>query len=111
MTMHPQRPAPARRFVTTPPPRPVRYVSAVPSLGLSVSLGPLTLWFGGSNYYEQVGPGRWQIVNPPIGMLVPALYDAWSYVSGGVTYYVSNGIVYNYVFSPQGWMYQVVGYQ
>lgn len=87
------------------------YVAARPAAGMSVTLGAVTLWFSNGEYYKTISPSRYEVVAPPMGMLVPKLHKAKSYKQGGTKYYVSHGVIYEKVKTPKGKMYKVVGFQ
>jgi hypothetical protein len=61
------------------------------------------LYFAGGVWYSRAGPGRFVVVAPPLGVVVPVLPLYYTSVwVGRVPYYYSNGAYYAQ--SPQGYM-------
>ncbi|HTS54535.1 MAG TPA: DUF6515 family protein [Burkholderiales bacterium] len=62
-----------------------------------------TFFFGGGVWYSAAGPGRFVVVAPPVGVVVPLLPPFYATVwVGGVPYYYANNAYY--VRGPQGYV-------
>ena len=64
----------------------------------------------GGRYYRKLAPSRFEIVRPPIGLLVEKIYKPKTIKRNKEKFYLVDGVLYKKVKTPHGKMYKVVGF-
>ena len=68
-----------------------------------IGFGGAHFYFGAGVWYRVYAPGRFVVVAPPVGVVIPVLPPFYTMVwAGGVPYYYANNVYY--VQTPQGYM-------
>ncbi|WP_374318161.1 DUF6515 family protein [Aquabacterium sp.] len=82
-------------------PAPGGYVGVLPGGSVSIGFGADNFFFNAGVWFRPAG-GRFLIVTPPIGIVIPILPPGYvTLMIGGLPYYYANGVYYNAV--PQGY--------
>lgn len=88
-----------------------RTISAIPSKSISVSFNGLQFIYDeGGRYYRKLAPSRFEIVRPPVGLLVEKVYKPKTIKRDKEKLYLSGGVLYKKVKTSYGTMYKVVGF-
>lgn len=88
-----------------------RTISAIPSKSISVSFNGLQFIYDeGGRYYRKLAPSRFEIVRPPVGLLVEKVYKPKTIKRDKEKLYLSGGVLYKKVKTSHGTMYKVVGF-
>ena len=80
---HHNRYYPARGYV----------VDVLPPGNVAITFRGAPFWYHGGVWYQRSGP-RYVVVQPPLGVIVPALPPGYTIVYGGVPYYYANDVYY-----------------
>lgn len=88
-----------------------RTISVIPSKSIYVSFNGLQFIYDeGGRYYRKLAPSRYEIVRPPIGLLVEKIYKPKTVRRNKEKLYLSDGVLYKKVKTRHGKMYKVVGF-
>lgn len=88
-----------------------RTISVIPSKSIYVSFNGLRFIYDeGGRYYRKLAPSRYEIVRPPIGLLVGKIYKPKTVRRNNEKLYLSDGVLYKKVKTRHGKMYKVVGF-
>lgn len=88
-----------------------RTISAIPSKSIYVNFNGLQFIYDeGGRYYRKLAPSRFEIVRPPIGLLVEKIYKPKTIKRNKEKFYLVDGVLYKKVKTPHGKMYKVVGF-
>lgn len=88
-----------------------RTIRAIPSKSISVSFNGLQFIYDeGVRYYRKLAPSRFEIVRPPVGLLVEKVYKPKTIKRDKEKLYLSGGVLYKKVKTSHGTMYKVVGF-
>lgn len=88
-----------------------RTISTVPSKSIYVSFNGLQFIYDeGGRYYRKLAPSGYEIVRPPIGLLVKKIYKPKTVKRNKEKLYLADGVLYKKVKTPEGKMYKVVGF-
>lgn len=88
-----------------------RTISAKPSKSIYVNFNGLQFIYDeGGRYYRKLAPSRFEIVRPPVGLLVKKVYKPKTVRRNKEKLYLSDGVLYKKVKTPHGTMYKVVGF-
>lgn len=102
----PKPPKPPKHHHTPPPPPRAHHYYTRP-VGINVSFGPLQLVMSNAGlYYREVGPGRYAVERPPMGMVVPRIPRGRRVYHRGHYCHLVQGVLY----LPLGNGFKVVGY-
>lgn len=99
------------QYVVTTPPRGIR-VAIIPAGFLTIMVRNLAYYYYGGAYYRlDVAQNTYEVVDPPMGAIVPELpqYDVNAVVVNGKTYLEYDGILYKSVVTDEGVQYKVMG--
>ena len=76
---------------------------ALPHGYVAIGFGSAHFYYGGGVWYRAYAPGRFTVVAPPVGVVVPVLPPFYTTVwVGGAPYYYANNVYY--VQTPQGYV-------
>lgn len=89
----------------------IKIISTIPSKSISVSFNGLQFIYDeGGRYYRKLAPSRFEIVRPPVGLLVEKVYKPKTVKRDKEKLYLSGGVLYKKVKTSHGTMYKVVGF-
>lgn len=88
-----------------------RTISVIPSKSIYVSFNGLQFIYDeGGRYYRKLAPSRYEIVRPPIGLLVEKIHKPKTVKRNKEKLYLSDEVLYKKVKTPKGKKYKVVGF-
>lgn len=88
-----------------------RTISVIPSKSIYVSFNGLQFIYDeGGRYYRKLAPSSYEIVRPPIGLLVEKIHKPKTVKRNKEKLYLVDGVLYEKVKTPKGKMYKVVGF-
>lgn len=88
-----------------------RTIRGIPSKSISVSFNGLQFIYDeGGRYYRKLAPSRFEIVRPPVGLLVEKVYKPKTIKRDKEKLYLSGGVLYKKVKTSHGTMYKVLGF-
>jgi Family of unknown function (DUF6515) len=69
-------------------------VAALPAGSISIGFGPSQFFFHSGVWFRPLG-GRFEVILPPLGIIIPVLPPAYvTLMIGGAPYYYANGVYY-----------------